>query len=297
MRCSAIGERSSQGSLRKLRPIYGETKTSERCHRSEPRRSGWSRSLAHTRDNMQFSFLVPVVLALSAFATNARAWGTQGHQVITLIAEQQLTPKATEQVKKLLALEPGATLASISTWADEHRNPATAPWHYINFPKNTCTYDAARDCHDGNCVVAAIDKQLEEKRLTALKYVVHLVADVHQPLHAGYGEDRGGNMYQLQAFMRGSNLHAVWDTGLIKNLAVSNEELVTKLGPVSAISRVTQVDARGIAEESCKIVGTIGFYPDRKVGADYVERFTPVMEQRLVTAASRLAGWLNQVLR
>ena len=49
----------------------------------------------------------------------------------------------------------------------------------------------------------------EEKRLTALKYVVHLVADVHQPLHAGYGEDRGGNTYQLQAFMRGSNLHAL----------------------------------------------------------------------------------------
>lgn len=72
---------------------------------------------------------------------------------------------------------------------------------------------------------------------------------------------------------------------------MSNEELVTKLGPVSAISRVTLVDARGIAEESCKIVGTTGFYPDRKVGADYVEGFTPVMEQRLVTAASRLAGW------
>jgi len=166
---------------------------------------------------MQFSFLVPVVFALSAFATNVLAWGTQGHQVIALIAEQQLTPKATELVRKLLALEPGATLASISTWADEHRNPATAPWHHINFPQNSCTYDAACDCPDGNCVVAAIDKQLdvlasnapEEKRLTALKYVVHLVADVHQPLHAGYGEDRGGNTYQLQAFMRGSNLHAL----------------------------------------------------------------------------------------
>ena len=64
---------------------------------------------------MQFSFLVPVVLALSAFATNALAWGTQGHKVIALFAERQVTPKATEQVKKLLALEPGATLASIST--------------------------------------------------------------------------------------------------------------------------------------------------------------------------------------
>ncbi len=64
------------------------------------------------------------------------------------------------EIDKLLALEPGATLESISTWADEHRNPATAAWHYINFPKGTCSYAAARDFPDGNCVVAAIDKQL-----------------------------------------------------------------------------------------------------------------------------------------
>ncbi len=129
-----------------------------------------------------------------------------------------------------MALEPDETLASISTWADEHRNPASAPWHYVNFPKDSCTYDPERDCPDGKCVVDAIAKQLEilssgaanDKRLLAFKYAVHLVADVHQPLHAGYLEDRGGNTYQLQAFMRGSNLHALWDTGLIKNL---NEEL------------------------------------------------------------------------
>ena len=68
-----------------------------------------------------------------------------------------------------------------------------------------------------------------EKRMTALKYVVHFVADIHQPLHAGYAEDRGGNQYQLQAFMRGSNLHALWDVGLIKNLDMSNEALTTRL--------------------------------------------------------------------
>ena len=241
-------------------------------------------------------------LLLALLASTAHAWGSQGHQVIALLAEQELTPRAKEQVQILLALEPGETLASISTWADEHRNPTTAPWHYVNFPKNSCTYDAQRDCPDGNCVVAAIDKQLavlaskatDDRRLTALKYVVHLVADVHQPLHAGYGEDRGGNTYQLQAFMRGSNLHALWDTGLIKNLAMSNEALVAKLAPVSVLS---QVSAAGIAEESCRIVGMPGFYPARKVGVDYIERYTPVMEQRLGMAAARLSRLLNQILR
>jgi len=236
-------------------------------------------------------------------AAGVAAWGTQGHQVITIIAERQLTPKARDQVSKLLALEPGATLASISTWADEHRNPTTAAWHYVNFPKNTCAYDAARDCPDGSCVVAAIDRQLEvlasrtsdEKRLTALKYVVHLVADVHQPLHAGYGEDRGGNTYQLQAFMRGSNLHALWDTGLIKNLAMSNEALVAKLQAIPRPTLGGDFSAARIAEESCRIVGTPGFYPERKVGVDYIERYTPVMEQRVAAAGGRLARLLNRV--
>ena len=244
-------------------------------------------------------------LLLALLTATAYAWGTQGHQVIALLAEQQLTPKAKEQVQVLLALESGATLASISTWADEHRNPTTAAWHYINFPKSSCTYDADRDCPDGNCVVEAINRQMDvlasratnEKRLAALKYVVHLVADVHQPLHAGYGEDRGGNTYQLQAFVRGSNLHALWDTGLIKNLDMTNETLVAKLGLVPSLANVVQLGAAGIAEESCKIVGTPGFYPDRKVGADYIERFTPVMEQRLAAAANRLAAMLNRVWR
>lgn len=245
--------------------------------------------------------LLPIILAL--LAATAHAWGTQGHQVVANIAQTQFTAKTKAGIDKLLALESGETLASISTSADEHRSPTTAAWHYINFPKNTCTYDAQRDCPDGNCVVAVINKQLDvlastapnEKRLTALRYVVHLVADIHQPLHAGYAEDRGGNQYQLQAFMRGSNLHALWDVGLIKNLDLSNEALTAKLLSKSVL--VGDCNAARIAEESCRIVGTPGFYRERKVDVPYIERFTPVMEQRLAIAGARLAAVLNAVWR
>ena len=148
--------------------------------------------------------------ATLGLALAANAWGPQGHEVIAALAQARLTTVAKAQVDKLLALEPGATLASISKWADKQRSPATAGWHFVNFPKGNCSYAPQRDCPDGNCVVGAIMQQLEilgsaappEERLTALKYVVHLVADVHQPLHAGYAEDRGGNTYQLEAFMR-----------------------------------------------------------------------------------------------
>ena len=149
----------------------------------------------------RFAFSSFLLLALVPPAV--LAWGTQGHQVIALLAEQQLSSQARLEVTRLLALEPGETLASISTWADEQRSPQTAARHYVNFPRDSCSYDANRDCPDGKCVVEAINRQAQilqsttadEKRLTALKYLVHLVGDVHQPLHAGYQDDKGGNTY------------------------------------------------------------------------------------------------------
>jgi hypothetical protein len=233
----------------------------------------------------------------------ALSWGTEGHQVIAKLAEAQLTAQARTEVTRLLGQEPGSTMTTISTWADERRNPSTAAWHYVNFPRSTCTYDAARDCPDGKCVVSAVERQAkvlastapDENRLLALKYVIHFVGDVHQPLHAGYGDDRGGNSYQLQAFMRGSNLHTVWDSGLIRNLNQDVDTLTARLetGAVTGVS----FDAVRVAEESCLIVDTPGFYPDRLVDMPYIENYTPVMEQRLTLAGARLATLLNQLLR
>ncbi len=234
----------------------------------------------------------------------AHAWGTEGHRIIAALAQRQLTPAARKEIDRLLALEPGETLESISTWADEHRSPATAPWHYVNFPRSSCTYDAERDCPNGRCVVAAIEKQIDilrfevsdQRRLNALKYLVHFVADVHQPLHAGYLDDKGGNTYQLQVFMRGTNLHALWDKGLISNLNEDLETTVNRLWKRSSQFNQSDLSMIHAAQESCRIVGTPGYYPDRKVDMDYIKRFTPVMEERLFWAGNRLARVLNSAL-
>jgi nuclease S1 len=231
------------------------------------------------------------------------AWGENGHKIIAILADAQLSPAARKEVSRLLALEPGQTLSSISTWADEHRNPATAAWHYVNFPRGDCNYDPERDCPGGKCVVGAIDRQIETlrtagddaKRLTALKYLVHFIGDIHQPLHAGFGDDRGGNRYQLQAFMRGSNLHAVWDSGLIKALQQENDAIVKGLLIRPMPPAATAFTAAGAAEESCRIVSKAGFYPDRLVTPEYVERYTPVMLFQLALAGSRLAQTLNRI--
>lgn len=196
-------------------------------------------------------------LVTSLLVTQAMAWGTEGHQVIASLAAAQLSAKARTEVVRLLALEPGATLSSISTWADERRNPSTGAWHYVNFPRDTCTFDAQRDCPDGSCVVGAIEKQLEilasgapeEARLRALKYVVHFVGDIHQPLHAGYYDDKGGNKYQLQAFMRGSNLHALWDTGLIRNLSEDADALSARLLKSGTPSKASDLNVVHAAQE------------------------------------------------
>jgi nuclease S1 len=143
-----------------------------------------------------------IALVLTAVPGLASAWGAQAHRLVASLAWTQLTPATQAEVSRLLALEPDSSFESISTWADEVRSPSTASWHYLNFPRDaSCRYEAMRSCPSGHCVVAAIQRQLgvlrgpssDPDRLKALKYLVHLVADVHQPLHAGFADDRGGN--------------------------------------------------------------------------------------------------------
>jgi len=243
-----------------------------------------------------------LLLAALAVSTQVAAWGTQGHQAVAAMAWELLQPATRAEVQRLLALEPGETLESLSTWADEHRNPATGPWHYVNFPRGNCQYDPQRDCPDGNCVVAAIERERaiwasnanDKTRLKALKYLIHLVADIHQPLHAGYRDDRGGNQFQIRAFMRGSNLHAVWDSGLLRELDLDNEALVAVLHKIPVPPAKLHVAMAEAAQESCRLVARPGFYPSGRIGASYLKEFSPAMRERLAQAARRLA-WVLQL--
>lgn len=261
------------------------------------------------RSNSQTLAALAAAFFLTASPAPSLAWGRDGHQLVAQVADRQLAPRARSQVEHLLALEPGATLASISTWADEHRSPSTAAWHYVNLPRGACTYVPPRDCPDGRCVVAAIERQADLLanesnaagiRLQALKYLVHLVADIHQPFHAGSADDKGGNLYQLQAFGgRGTNLHAVWDSGLIEHAPEGTEQFrkaVLAATPAKALASGTPATW---AEESCQVVwaNRAELYPTgHRLEADYATRMTPVVRDRLVRAGARLAALLNAKL-
>lgn len=246
-----------------------------------------------------------VFAAMLGLHTSASPWGAEGHRLIADIAAARLTASARTEVDRLLALEPGATLASISTWADEVRSPSTAPWHYVNLPRDAdCRYEPDRSCVQGSCVVGAIERQVavlvsagsDEERLKALKYVVHFVADVHQPLHAGFADDRGGNTYQLQAYGRGTNLHALWDSGLVQNWPGGSMALRQALesgeGP-----RDVSFAPRDWAEASCRLVSAAGFYPDgHRLDDEYAKRLGSTLVEQMTAAARRLAAVLNKSL-
>ena len=252
-------------------------------------------------------FATAVAFGVSLLPTASHAWGFETHRMIASLAEQQLSSAAKDGVQRLLALEPGATMTSISTWADEQRDRRTAAWHYVNFPRDDCHYDKARDCPDGNCAVEAIGAQVailkslapDAERLTALKFVVHLVGDVHQPLHAGYADDKGGNTFQVQAFGRGSNLHSLWDTGLIMNRPGGAQGLRQEIGAtLDGVAAPAPPQAQLWAEESCRIVAQPDFYPQsRTVGEEYRADHDAVLKARIGAAAQRLAATLNDALR
>lgn len=249
-------------------------------------------------------WLAALVLAgvMAGLPGMARAWGADGHRIVAALALKQLSPAVLAEVNRLLALEPGSTLESISTWADEVRSPTTASWHYLNFRRDDdCRYDAMANCPGGNCVVSAIERQLrilggkgpDEERLKALRYVTHFIADLHQPLHAGYGDDRGGNLYQVQAYGHGTNLHAVWDTALVAQWPGGVPAL--KASVEARTVSAGNIDPAAWAEASCRIVASEGFYPaGHRLESDYLQRWAPVLERQLALAAARLAEAINR---
>ncbi|HET9930468.1 MAG TPA: S1/P1 nuclease, partial [Polyangiaceae bacterium] len=143
-------------------------------------------------------------LVLTTLSSRARAWGPIGHETVAHLAERNLTSKARARVAELLG--PRASLASIATWADDVRKarPETKNWHFIDIENDARTRrpDVARFCPEHDCVVDQIDmarQRLVDEKLTlgerseALKFLVHFVGDLHQPLHCADDDDRGGN--------------------------------------------------------------------------------------------------------
>lgn len=272
---------------------------------------------------MKYPGRVSLFILLGLFGLGSRpalAWGPLGHRIVAKLAAVQLTPLARVKVQRILAFEHASSLASVAIWADTLRdNPSlamealgrhTRRMHYLRIHSSSCRYRARRDCPGGQCVVGAIahyarilgDTRMPmAKRAQALNFVVHFVADVHQPLHSGYKDDKGGNLYQVRFAGKGSNLHRLWDSGLLRtrHLEVrSYVHLLETQGPLKVPPRgaITQ-SAIAWAEASCRIDRDDGVYPaGHRISWGYVTRMRPIAERQLRRAAAHLAEVLNHTL-
>jgi hypothetical protein len=237
------------------------------------------------------------------------------HRAATRLAETRLTPQARAVIRELL--EPGESLADASTWADENSRsiPGSAGWHFVNVPISAAHY-SPEDCHD-NCVVSRFEdfrailadpRAPRPRRQMALRYVIHLLEDAHQPMHVGDRRDRGGNNVQLQFFRdEFTNLHQVWDSGLLRNGYRNERELTGDL-----ISLARRPEAREWAkgqvtdwvDESLDLARQAYLIPGSKqplrtgmrIGRDYEEANLPLATKRLAQAGYRLSEVLNDCL-
>jgi hypothetical protein len=253
-----------------------------------------------------------VLLLLLAMPALAQAWGPAGHRIVASLAERELNASAHAEVRRLLALTDDDELADVANWADDLRDDprrralwrSTARLHFVNFANADCRYVAPLDCPGGRCAVGAIERyshvlgdrsRPDDQRAEALRFLVHFVADVHQPLHAGYRRDGGGNGRQVRFDGRGTNLHALWDTPVLQVRGESWRRHAARLAR-APLPFVHGTAARW-AEESCRLTRGSGIYArTRHIGDRYLAHMRPLAERRVREAAARLAAMLNGAL-
>lgn len=251
------------------------------------------------------ALLAALVLTWVA-APHAVAWSPTGHRAIGRIAERHLSPEAARAVAALLAPE---QLAYVTTWADEIRSePDWAkadPWHWVTIPDGQ-SYESAPKNPGGDVLeaIARFERLLADRtapkleRINALKWLTHLVGDLHQPLHVGRGDDRGGNEVLVLWFNEPTNLHAVWDGKLIESSELSFSELADLLDHATAEqAREWQAGRPGDwARESQQLRGACYELGDHKLSYRYIHDHWPTVQRRLLQGGLRLAGVLNRVL-
>jgi len=243
------------------------------------------------------------------------SWGMEGHRLIVRIAEGLLSRAAREDIAATLA--PGESLVELASWADEVRKlrKETEPWHYVDIPLNSAGFDWKRDCPEGNCVVGKIadfrkiwrdPRASATTRREALLFLVHFVGDLHQPLHC-VDMDRWGNDVPVRFRGEHMNLHALWDTALLKQMP-EEEQLFSKLSQAirwEPLMKWSQGTIEDWANESFHIAQqtVYGLLPTaasgetREIGQSYERAAQPVIELQLEKAAVRVAAILNENAR
>lgn len=251
-----------------------------------------------------------IVLALAmVIALNASAWGPKGHDTVAYIAEKHLSKKTLKRVQEVLD---GHSLVYVANWMDNasHTNEYayTKTWHYVNVDPEEGSYANSKKDAAGDVVTAinSIVENLKSGELTLeeeqvqLMMLIHLVGDMHCPMHAGHKSDRGGNGTQVKYFGKQKKLHSVWDSEIVESAhrwsysewqfqvdrASKKEQKAIVQGTPNDWIEETVVLANDIYEESTT---------QQNLSYDYVAIYAPVIEQQFLKGGLRLAALLEEI--
>jgi len=255
---------------------------------------------------MKSSRITPIFLLLFTLSLESFAWGQLGHYLIGYMAEKQLK-KST--LKKVEAVIYPMSLGRSGTWMDEIRSDSTfdyaTTWHYLTSKNGEYDPDIQEETGDAFEAIKRLKAELKAGGLSSkeeaekLKMLIHLVEDIHQPLHVGTGEDRGGNDVRIEFFNRGTNLHALWDTGMIDRKSMSytelGEELYRRITP-ELQRKYQSASMEDWLKEAVSLRPLVYNLPEsKKISWVYMYEANDTLEERLVAASVRLAQVLEEI--
>lgn len=249
------------------------------------------------------TFIFFMLFLLAARPTYS--WGPTGHRAVGKVAEQHLNKKAQKELQRVLGQE---SLAMASTWMDEVRSDSTydymVDWHWVTIPDGQ-TYDQSLKNPHGD-VIQTLERVIKELKSHALnkqdelqrvKLLIHLVGDLHQPMHVGGKDDRGGNDVKVSWFKTDSNLHRVWDSDMIDDTRLSYTEFAESLyhPNETEIATLQKASIRDMATESMAYRPQVYDIGNGKLGYGYSYKNFHIVRQRVMQAGIRLAGILNEI--
>lgn len=250
-----------------------------------------------------------LTLSLLVCTEPARAWSEPAHRAIGVIAERLLTKDAAKKAHELLALDNSPSLGDVAGWADLQRaaRPDTTSWHGVAIPYEAERFDAARDCPGDICLIPQLDRMWRllasdraapAQRAEALKWVVHLVGDLHQPLDVTDRRDGFGSGVKVRFFGVPTSLHAVWEGAIIARMGTRDplaERLSAAIRP-DEIKAWSTGDLVAWAEEAHALGQSVAYgrlTPGLDLGQSYQAAAAPVVELQIKRAGVRLAVLLN----
>jgi len=254
-----------------------------------------------------------VLVVFNCYSLPAYAWGVNGHIIVAMIAEQNIDPATALKIKEILG--DGVSLGDVANFADDYRNDhlETYNFHFVDIPKNANTYKATRDCVEdpekGDCVLAALPRYRDqilspsttpEDREIALKFIIHLVGDMHQPLHCSDNHDHGAGTVNVTWFGAGRNLHKVWDSLIIDRAHLSNDEFVQGLIDGSSAQEMADMRNGNMLQwtlESHQLARQFAYAipQDGRLGSAYYKRSWPIVDKQLLRGGMRLARVLDWI--